>query len=189
MTKIWIRIWRPPESSVHDGCRRRHLAAQLPDSCRRRPRSSTASHGQVLVSSAVIRRAAADVALRARSCNGWLRSARLAKDRGRAGSVGRGTANKTRHWLSLARASARRSSWHRRKLQQVLLLMDEIKGTRGGGARGLAFTGTLGVLDAARKQDCCRPPWRLRETSFYVTPALLRRLLDRDAARLQKGKD
>jgi predicted nucleic acid-binding protein len=76
--------------------------------------------------------------------------------------------------------------------EQVLLLMDEIKGRAEAALRSLGFTGTLGVLDAAAEAGLLDLPSalaRLRETSFYVTPALLRRLLDRDAARLQKGKD
>ena len=70
--------------------------------------------------------------------------------------------------------------------QKVLLLMDENKGRAEATSRGLASTGTLGVLDAAAEAGLLDLPSaiaRLRETSFYVTPALLKRLLDRDAAR------
>jgi predicted nucleic acid-binding protein len=70
--------------------------------------------------------------------------------------------------------------------QEVLLLMDETKGRAEAASRNLASTGTLGVSDTAAEAGLLDLPSaiaRLRETSFYVTPALLKRLLDQDAAR------
>lgn len=70
--------------------------------------------------------------------------------------------------------------------EDVLLLMDEAKGRAAAASRGLATTGTLGVLDLAAEAGLLDLPsaiTRLRNTSFHVTPALLKRLLDRDAAR------
>lgn len=69
---------------------------------------------------------------------------------------------------------------------EVLLLMDEIRGRSEAGRRGIVTTGTLGVLDAAAEAGLIDLPTsisRLRRTTFYATPSLFKRLLDRDAAR------
>lgn len=68
----------------------------------------------------------------------------------------------------------------------VLLLMDETRGRFEAAVRGIVTTGTLGVLDAAAAAGLLDLPTsidQLRKTTFYATPALFKRLLDRDAAR------
>lgn len=75
------------------------------------------------------------------------------------------------------------------KSEEVLLLIDEARGRNEASRRNLTVTGTLGVLDAAAEARLLDLPTvvsRLRETSFHVTPALLKRLLDRDVARQQR---
>src|SRR5665213_2025152 len=70
--------------------------------------------------------------------------------------------------------------------EDILLLMDELAGRAAATSRSLLSTGTLGVLDAAAEAGLLDLPSaiaRLRDTSFHVTPALLKRLLDRDSAR------
>jgi predicted nucleic acid-binding protein len=69
---------------------------------------------------------------------------------------------------------------------EVLLLIDEIRGRSEAARRGIVTTGTLGVLDAAAEAGLIDLPTsisQLRRTTFYATPSLLKRLLDRDAAR------
>lgn len=69
---------------------------------------------------------------------------------------------------------------------EVLLVMDETRGRSEAARRGIVTTGTLGVLDAAAEAGLLDLPTtirHLRRTSFYATPSLFKRLLDRDAAR------
>lgn len=64
--------------------------------------------------------------------------------------------------------------------------MDERKGRAAAAERGIASTGTPGILDAAAEGgllDSVTAIDSLRETSFYVAPALLERLLDRETTR------
>jgi predicted nucleic acid-binding protein len=74
---------------------------------------------------------------------------------------------------------------------EVLLLMDEIRGRSEAARRGIVTTGTLGVLDAAAEAGLIDLPTsigQLRHTTFYATPSLFKRLLDREAAR-QKARE
>jgi predicted nucleic acid-binding protein len=68
----------------------------------------------------------------------------------------------------------------------VLLLIDEGKGRRAASRRTLRIIGTLGILELAAGSGLLDLPSaleRLRQTTFYVAPSLLRTLLDRDAER------
>lgn len=68
----------------------------------------------------------------------------------------------------------------------VLLLIDEVRGRSAASQKGLAVTGTLGILDLAAEKRLLDLPSaidRLRETNFHVAPVLLKRLLDRDLRR------
>ncbi len=68
----------------------------------------------------------------------------------------------------------------------VLLLLDEIKGRQEAERRHIRFTGTLGILDKAAVAGLIDLPStidRLLETTFYVTPNLLKQILDDDARR------
>lgn len=61
-----------------------------------------------------------------------------------------------------------------------LVLMDERPGVAAARARGLAVTGTLGVLDRANRRGLVNLPEavaRLKATSFRCRPALLDELL------------
>jgi len=72
------------------------------------------------------------------------------------------------------------------KQPDVLLLIDEDRGRQEAARRGIATTGTLGVLDAAaatRLLDLEVAFQRLQATNFYVNNRILRRLLERDAQR------
>jgi predicted nucleic acid-binding protein len=63
---------------------------------------------------------------------------------------------------------------------QVLLLLDEEAARREAAARGLRFTGTLGVLKSAARNGWIDLPEsfaRLRRTNFRVSEALLNELL------------
>lgn len=65
------------------------------------------------------------------------------------------------------------------ELQADLVLLDERRGRREATGRGLAVTGTLGVLDAAARRGLLELPEalaKLRRTSFRVQPGLLREL-------------
>jgi predicted nucleic acid-binding protein len=69
---------------------------------------------------------------------------------------------------------------------EVLVLMDENLGRSEAKRRNLVTTGTLGVLDAAAAEGLLDLPTaidKLRKTSFFASPVLFKRLLDRDAAR------
>lgn len=73
----------------------------------------------------------------------------------------------------------------------VLLLIDEEKGREVARKRKIATAGTLGVLDAAASKgllDLRVALARLQSTNFFVSPGLLKRLLDRDTER-RKGRD
>jgi predicted nucleic acid-binding protein len=68
----------------------------------------------------------------------------------------------------------------------VLLLIDEGKGRRVANRLELRIIGTLGILELAAMSGLLDLPSaleRLRRTTFYVAPSLLRTLLDRDAER------
>ena len=68
----------------------------------------------------------------------------------------------------------------------VLLLIDEGKGRRQAERRQIRFMGTLGVLDKAAARGLIDLPStieRLLQTNFYVTPSLLKTLLENDASR------
>jgi predicted nucleic acid-binding protein len=70
-------------------------------------------------------------------------------------------------------------------------LIDEEKGREGAERRKIQMTGTLGVLDAAAAKgllDLTAALERLQTTNFFVSQALLRRLLDLDAER-RKARD
>jgi predicted nucleic acid-binding protein len=74
---------------------------------------------------------------------------------------------------------------------EVLLLMDEARGRSEAARRGIATTGTLSVLDAAAGAGLLDLPTtisQLRRTTFYATPSLFKRVLDRDAARRQAAE-
>lgn len=68
----------------------------------------------------------------------------------------------------------------------VLLLIDDRDGRREAARRGIATTGTLGLLnDAAERDliDLAEVLDRLSETTFRASPTLLRELLERDRRR------
>lgn len=68
----------------------------------------------------------------------------------------------------------------------ALLLIDEGKGRREASRRQIRIIGTLGILELAAERDLLDLPEiieRLTKTTFYVSPALLRILLDRHAER------
>lgn len=68
----------------------------------------------------------------------------------------------------------------------VLLLIDEAKGRQVASRRNFRIIGILGVLELAAANGLLDLPSaveRLRRTTFYVAPSLLRTLLDRDAER------
>lgn len=69
---------------------------------------------------------------------------------------------------------------------EALLVIDERRGRSEALRRGIVTTGTLGVLDAAAEAALVDLPTllnQLRRTTFYASPLLLKRLLERDALR------
>jgi predicted nucleic acid-binding protein len=93
-------------------------------------------------------------------------------------------------WVEVREASAPDASLHldpgereaitlALELRADLVLLDERRGRREAAGRGLAVTGTLGVLDAAARRGLIELPealTRLRQTSFRARPSLLREL-------------
>jgi predicted nucleic acid-binding protein len=74
---------------------------------------------------------------------------------------------------------------------EVLILMDENLGRSEATRRNLVTTGTLGVLDAAAAEGLLDLPTaigKLPKTSFFASPVLFKRLLDRDAARRSRSE-
>jgi predicted nucleic acid-binding protein len=68
----------------------------------------------------------------------------------------------------------------------ALLLIDEGRGRRQAEQRKIRFMGTLGVLDKAAARgliDLHSAIEHLLQTNFYVTPSLLKTLLENDANR------
>ena len=68
----------------------------------------------------------------------------------------------------------------------ALLLIDEGRGRRQAERHQIRFMGALGVLDKAAASGLINLPSaidRLLQTNFYVTPSLLKTLLENDAAR------
>jgi predicted nucleic acid-binding protein len=67
-----------------------------------------------------------------------------------------------------------------------LLLIDEARRRREAASREIRFMGILGLLDLAAERgliDLPRAIESLLQTTFYVTPVLLKNLLDRHAER------
>jgi predicted nucleic acid-binding protein len=72
----------------------------------------------------------------------------------------------------------------------VLLIIDDRDGRREAARRGIATTGTLGVLnDAAGRDliDLADALNRLDKTTFRASPALLRDLLESERRRRKKA--
>jgi predicted nucleic acid-binding protein len=68
----------------------------------------------------------------------------------------------------------------------ALLLVDEQAARREAVSRGLATSGTLGILDRAAENgliDFALALQRLKQTSFYLSPRVEQFFLDRDAKR------
>ncbi|MCS6805136.1 MAG: DUF3368 domain-containing protein [Acidobacteriota bacterium] len=68
------------------------------------------------------------------------------------------------------------------QMQADLILIDEGRGRQTAKQRGLAVTGTIGLLDYAAARgliDFVRAVELLRQTSFRAAPHLLQALLDR----------
>jgi predicted nucleic acid-binding protein len=78
-----------------------------------------------------------------------------------------------------------------RELNADQLLLDEADARREAELRNLAFIGTLGVLRRASHFGWIDLPsalLRLQQTTFYVSPKLVRSLLDEDANRKTKAE-
>lgn len=72
------------------------------------------------------------------------------------------------------------------ELKADQLLLDESDARKEAARRNLRFIGTLGILRRAAQLDLIDLPStlaRLQETTFYVDPKLIRRLLEEDAQR------
>ena len=72
------------------------------------------------------------------------------------------------------------------------LLIDEARGRREANRRQVRYIGTLGVIDRAAARGFVDLPSvleRLLQTSFYVTPDLLKTLLENDARRKQSDPE
>ncbi|MDT4896149.1 MAG: hypothetical protein QOH25_1226 [Acidobacteriota bacterium] len=75
------------------------------------------------------------------------------------------------------------------RLKADVILLDERSGREAATARGLAVTGTLGVLEAAAEQglvDLAASLARLRQTSFRAPAILLEEILERHVRREQE---
>lgn len=75
------------------------------------------------------------------------------------------------------------------RLMADVILLDERSGREAAKARGLAVTGTLGVLEAAAEQgliDLAAALVRLRQTSFRAPAILLEEILERHVRREQE---
>jgi predicted nucleic acid-binding protein len=69
-----------------------------------------------------------------------------------------------------------------RELKADLLLIDDVDGRRAAQARGIAVTGTLGILDRAAQRDLIdlrHVLQQLKATSMHLSDELLNALLDR----------
>jgi predicted nucleic acid-binding protein len=67
-----------------------------------------------------------------------------------------------------------------------LLLIDEVKGRREAERCSVKYIGTLGLLEKAAVNGLLHLPnalERLLQTTFFITPALLKIMLDEDAKR------
>jgi len=72
------------------------------------------------------------------------------------------------------------------ELRADLLIMDDWDGREAAEQRAFTVIGTLGVLDAAAARHLLALPevlTRLQATNFRMTPDIVQRLLERDAAR------
>jgi predicted nucleic acid-binding protein len=75
------------------------------------------------------------------------------------------------------------------RVKADLILIDEHSGREAAKSRGLAVTGTLGVLEAAAAKgliDLAASLARLKQTTFRAPATLLEEMLERDAQRGQE---
>ncbi len=77
------------------------------------------------------------------------------------------------------------------ELKADSLLLDEAEGRQEALRRGLAVSGTVGVLEKAAERDLINlfeAFQRLSRTNFYISPELLQQALQRDAARRARSE-